>query len=120
MEDYEAYLAGGVLRHAAIFVKDGAGGFYFFHNMTQAEYQAKFNELTGRGLVQTSINVINVGGQDRYAGIWRSMPGQWATYVNMDAAGFQSRFNDFAGQGFRWYKVQGYNNSSRFGAVWTK
>jgi hypothetical protein len=38
----------------------------------------------------------------------------------MTSSDYQSKFTQYTSQGYRLMKVQGYQNSSRFAAIWSK
>lgn len=119
VEDYVGYTVAGQVRHAAIFVKDGQG-FYLWYNMTQAGYDQKFNELWAQGWRTTSFNAAALPWGERYGGVWMKKPGAWVTWYNLSGAQYQQKFEQLGGQDYRLWKIQGYGNGSRFGAIWTK
>ncbi len=117
VEDRVAYSSGGTQKYAVVFVKDGAG-FYELHKMDGAAFQAKFDDLWGKGYRTTSISILDNGSS--YGGVWRAMPGYWVTQAGLSASGYQDKFSELASQGYRLHRVEGYQNSSRFAAIWTK
>lgn len=119
VEDYVAYTIGGQRYQGAIFVKDGQS-FYLWHGMTQAEYQVKWNELWSQGWYTTSFNAAALPAGERYSSVWMKKPGSWATWFNLSGAGYQQKYNELSAQGYRPWKIQGYANGTRFGAIWTK
>ena len=56
----------------------------------------------------------------RVGGIWRKVPGTWATQIGLTPQGYQSAFDSYTSQGYRLYRIQGYADSSRFAVIWTK
>ena len=88
--------------------------------MTPDQYQAKFNELWSKGFHPTSFNVQMLAGGQRYAGVWMSGSGGWANQIGMSAADYQKKYNDFNSRGFRIFKIQGYDDGARFGAIWNQ
>ncbi|WP_413287668.1 hypothetical protein [Bdellovibrio sp. HCB337] len=120
VEDYVGYTIGSERRHGVNFVKDGQG-FYLWYNLTQSEFDLKFRELWNQGWRTTSFNAAALPWGERYGGVWMQKPGAWVTWFNMSPADYQQKFDLYSGQqGYRLWKVQGYGNGSRFGAIWTK
>ncbi len=118
VEDYVAYTVSGQRKHGAIFVKDGQG-FQLWYNMTQAQYQQKFNDLWVAGWRTTSFNAADLPWGQTYSSVWMKKPGAWTTWFNLTTDQYQQKFNDLNSQGYRVWKVQGYGNGY-FGAIWTK
>jgi murein DD-endopeptidase MepM/ murein hydrolase activator NlpD len=119
IEDHVSYTIGGQRRHAAIYVKDNQG-FQLWYNMSPAEYSAKFNQLGAAGWRNTSFNAAALPWGEKYGGVWMQKPGGWATWFNMTGQDYQQKYEEYTSQGFRLWKIQGYGNGSRFGAIWTK
>lgn len=119
VEDYVSYNVNGQRRHAAIYVRDGKG-FYFFTGMTQASFGQKFNELAAQGFYPTSFNAVMTPQGERYACVWMKATGATAMFFNMSAAGYQQKFDYYNSLGFKVKKIHVYGNGSRFSAIWKK
>jgi CubicO group peptidase (beta-lactamase class C family) len=91
------------------------------HNLTSAEYQRLFDELSGRGWRLRCVSGYEVGDEARYACIWDRYAGPgWAARHGLDAAGYQQAFDELGRQGYRLFQVAGYpvQGSPRFAAIW--
>lgn len=119
VEDHVSYTVNGQRRHGAIFVKDGQG-FHLWYNLTQPAYQQKFDELWAQGWRTTSFNAAALPWGERYGSVWMKKPGAWSTWFNLSGSQYQQKYNEHANNGFYIWKVQGYRNGTRFGAIWTK
>lgn len=118
IEDLCSYIVDGKVLYAIIYVKPKtAGAFYSFVDMTQATFQAKFNDLSAKGLHLTSISAVETSAGSRFSAVWRAGGGQWVAF-DLDAATYQTKFDELAGQGYWLHKVQGYANGKRFAAIW--
>lgn len=120
LEDYVSYEMDRVKYQGAIFVLNSDKGFLFWKNMTAGEFQQKFNEMDAKGWRMVNMNISNASDGRIFAGIWRSVAGQWAAYAELSAAQYQEQFSDFSANGLRPYKLQGYGSPARFGVIWTK
>lgn len=116
--------SGNQAKYACIFIKEAnAPAYAAKHGMTAAQYQAEFNNWTGKGYRLVDVSGYTVGGTDFYAAIWEKSAGPaWVARHNMSSTDYQNEFNEKAGQGYRLVKVSGYSsgNSARFAAIWEK
>ena len=64
--------------------------------MTSGQYQAFFNEVTGQGYKPVVVCGYGDGAQDRYAAIFRKIPGApaWQARHGLSAADYQAEFNN--------------------------
>ncbi|MBI3555597.1 MAG: hypothetical protein HY074_04980 [Deltaproteobacteria bacterium] len=115
-----AYVWNGVRRHAAIFVKDGSSNFVYAFNYSPVDYQNFFNWAYGAGYRQTSLYVAEVSGGESMGGEFYALPGSWPVHWGLSAAQYQQVFSDYDSKGYQLYKVQGYNNSRTYDAIWLK
>ena len=109
-------------KFAAIWQKS-RGAFVARHGMTAAQYQAEFNTYTGQGYRLTDVTGYAVGGQVRYAAIWRKQSGPaWVARHGMTAAQYQAAFNQFTSQGYKPAHVDAFsvNGTPYFAAIWEK
>jgi len=94
------------------------------HGLTSAEYQATFNQLVGEGYKPVVVCGYSDGVQDRYAAIFRQIPGvpAWQARHALTSAQYQATFDQLVGEGYRLELVNGYSVSGqdRFAAIWTK
>jgi hypothetical protein len=67
----KGYGAPGGQRFAAIFDKNGGGAWEAHHNMTGAQYQAKFDQMAANGFAPIDVTGYDMGGQAGYAAIWQ-------------------------------------------------
>jgi len=79
-----------------------------------------FNTVSAAGYKQTSLNVEDLPTGQRVDGVFMKMTGTWPAWFNMTASDYQSKFTEYTSQGFQLVKVQGYQNSTRFAAIWKK
>lgn len=95
-------------------------------NMTSAEYQAAFNDLTSKGFRLACVSGYNVGGPEKYAACFTKVPypgmTAWQARHGMTSAQYQQNFDTFVGQGYRLVDVSGYQvgNEARYAALWIK
>lgn len=120
IEDQCSYLIDNQRRHAIIYVRPSTpGAFYAYIGMTQAAFQAKFNELKANDVHLTSIGAVETASGVLFSGVWRSGDGEWHAY-DLDVGGYQAKFDELVSQGYWLHKVQGYASGSRFVAIWKK
>ncbi len=116
--------SGNQAKYACIFIKEAnQPAWAAKHGMTATQYQAEFNNWTGKGYRLIDISGYTVGGTDFYAAIWEKSDGPaWVAKHNMSSADYQTEFNEKSGQGYRLVKVSGYSsgNAARFAAIWEK
>ncbi|MBL1077437.1 hypothetical protein JK358_23825 [Nocardia sp. 2] len=89
-------------------------------NLTAAQHQAAFDDLTAQGYRLTDITATD-GGDPRYSSTWTRNDGRsWQARHGLDSAAYQSAFDDLNNQGYRLTLVRGYevNGSSRFVGIW--
>jgi hypothetical protein len=109
--------------YAAIWAKTGTGAWLASHGMSSADYQAAFNDNVKKGYRLVSVDGYEVGGQARYAAIWRKASGPaWAARHGMSADNYQAAFNDNVKKGHRLTWVNGYTvqGNALYAAIWDK
>ncbi len=95
-------------------------------NMTSAQYQQTFNDLTSKGFRLSCISGYNVAGQERYAACFTKVPypgmTAWQARHGMTSAQYQQNFDTFVNQGYRLADVSGYQvgNEAHYAALWIK
>ncbi len=60
----------GSPRFAAIWEQNGSAGWEAHHNMTTAQFQAKFDQLVAAGFWLSDVTGYQMGNETGYAGIW--------------------------------------------------
>jgi CubicO group peptidase (beta-lactamase class C family) len=119
------YLDGTQDLYAAIWRKPAsAPAWQARHGLTSAEYQATFNQLVGQGYKPVVVCGYSDGAVDRYAAIFRQMPGApaWQARHGLTTAQYQTTFDQLVAEGYRLELVSGYSvgGQDRFAAIWTK
>ncbi len=108
-------------RFACIFQQGATGPWVARHGLTAAEYQAAFNQFTGEGYALGWVSGYFDGSQDRYAAIWRKIPGApaWQARHGLTAAEYQAFFNTVTAQGYKPVVVSGYGDGTqdRYAAI---
>jgi murein DD-endopeptidase MepM/ murein hydrolase activator NlpD len=120
VEEHVAYESNNAARHAAVFISSPKVAFYEYHYMSSPVFNTTFDVLNNAGFRMTNMDVAEVNGGRTYGGIWRKVSGAWTARYGMTTQEYQNYFEDYAAQGFRLYRIQGYADSSRFAAIWTK
>jgi len=94
------------------------------HGLTASEYEAYFDQVTAQGYKPLVVSGYSDGTHDRYAAIFRQMPGApaWQARHCLTSAQYQITFDQLAAQGYRLELVSGYSiaGQDRFAAIWTK
>lgn len=112
--EHVSYTSGGKRYHAGVF-RSKNPGFYTYYGMSSSAFNSKFQQLYSKWqLISMHVNGNTVGG------VWIPKSDNYAAYYGLTSSGYQSKFNQFSGQGMRLYKLQSYNNSTRFAAIWVK
>ncbi len=118
--EHVKYEVGNKVYHAAVFSNKNQG-FYLYHGMTMADFQKKFDDMTKAGYMPTNIQAEEIGGQTTFSGVWVPSKGKaYMALAGLTPQTYQSKFNELSGQGYKLSRVQGYGNSAKFVAIWTK
>lgn len=121
VETRAAYRAGNDRRLAVVFVKDeGGSGFYEYHYMNGSSYQERYDELGSQGWRLVDAEAEELADGVFFGGIWRKASGAWATRHGLTPSQYQTAHQEMSANGFRLERVQGYDDSRRFIAVWHK
>jgi CubicO group peptidase (beta-lactamase class C family) len=91
------------------------------HNLTSAEYQRLFDDLSRRGYRLRCVSGYEVGAEARYACIWDLYAGPaWQARHGLDGQTYQHEFDTLVAQGYRLVQVVGYpiQGTPRYAAVW--
>jgi CubicO group peptidase (beta-lactamase class C family) len=123
LTNVSGYSVGGQDLYAAIWDKSSGPAWEAHHRMTSDQYQAKFNELVGKGFRLIDVSGYAVGSQDLYAAIWDRSPGSaWEAHHRMTSDQYQAKFDQLVGQGFRLKSVSGYavGGQDLYAAIWDR
>lgn len=94
------------------------------NGLTSTDYQNTFNQLVAEGYKPVVVCGYSDGTQDRYAAIFRQIPGvpAWQARHGLTSAQYQATFDQLVAQGYRLELVNGYSvaGQDRFAAIWTK
>jgi hypothetical protein len=118
-QDHFSYYEYGQIRHAMIFVKDGAG-FYFYRGMTASQFEARLREMSAKGFAPVNLNVLEVPNGFYYSAIWKRASGAHVIYYGLTGAGYQQKWAELNAKGYHLVKIQGYNKGTQFAAIWEK
>ncbi|HXG80811.1 MAG TPA: peptidoglycan DD-metalloendopeptidase family protein [Sphingomicrobium sp.] len=81
---------------------ESGGGIAAFHGLTGAQFQARFDEWTGKGYRPTILESYLHGGGPRYAVVFKQAAGPaYSAYHGLDANAHQQKFDTLTAQGFR-------------------
>ncbi len=119
------YFDGGQDLYAAIWrKKPSAPAWEARHGLTSAQYQAFFNDVTGKGFKPVVVCGYSNGAQDLYAAIFHKIQNApaWEARHGLTPAQYQTTFDQLVSQGYRLELVNGYSFSGqdRIAAIWTK
>src|SRR5882757_4478781 len=93
------------------------------HNMSPTEYQAFFNDATGKGMRPVSVSGYTTNGNEKYAALFEKKNGpEWKAKHSMSAADYQSNVTTLGAQGFEVSFISGYevNGQVKYAAIWEK
>jgi CubicO group peptidase (beta-lactamase class C family) len=91
------------------------------HNLTPAQFQSTFDDLTKQGYRLKTISGYVSGGQERFAGLWTKEGGPaWYARAGLSAADYQKAFDDYNKQGFRltWVSAHEVGGVTHFQGIW--
>lgn len=112
----------GQPRFTVIWTKTDGEGFVAYHNMTDADWTAKWNEHVENGKMRLEDRVAyEAGGTRRWAAVFVSDPNPaFAELHYMTPDEYQTKFAEFWDQGLRPWSVDPAELSGglRFGAIW--
>jgi hypothetical protein len=109
--------------YAAIWSKHDAGAWVARHGLSADAYQSEFNKHSAEGYRLVSVDGYEVGGQARYAAIWRKASGPaWVARHGLSSADYQAAFDKNAADGYRLTWVNGYTvqGQAQYAAIWEK
>jgi len=118
-----AHEAGGALRFEGIWEQKGGAAWEARANLSSADYQKTFTDLTGQGYRLLHVYGYASGGNALFAAIFDKSPGPaWQARHNMTSAQFQTTFNDMLKQGYRLNEMSGYDIGGQdyYTGIWEK
>jgi hypothetical protein len=121
--DISGYTVGNQDLYASIWEQRPGPAWIARHGLTAAGFQQEFDRLVGQGYRLIDVSGYNLGGEDRYAGIWEQGPGPaWMARHGMTADQYQQEFNTLGGQGYRLVRISGWpsGGAARFAAIWER
>ena len=116
------YSVGRQAYYAAIWSKTGGPAWSARHGLTAAQYQAAFDDMSGKGYAPTHISAFSMGGSPRFAVIFERGAPPTAARHGLSAAQYQSAFEQYAREGYRLKEVTGYRdgNADRYAGLWVR
>ncbi|QDH70122.1 serine hydrolase [Marilutibacter alkalisoli] len=117
------YEQGGGARYAALWSKQAGPAWAARHGLTPQQYQAAFNDYTGKGYRLSYVNGYEVGGKPYYAAIWQKSSGPaWQARHDLTADQYQAAVTSLSGQGYGVSHVSAFSvgGSPRFAAIFEK
>lgn len=98
----DGFSVGGDVRYNAIFHPAGNVPWQAVHGLNAAQYQQRFDAITGQGFRPTQVESYSSDGEVRYAAIFRKDGGpETRAYHGLTAQQHQQRFDDWSAAGFR-------------------
>jgi hypothetical protein len=95
-----------------------------FHGVAEAQYQAKFDQVTGSGYRPVWVDGYDVAGQTYFNAIFRPDDGTpWVARSGLSAADYQTEFDTWTKQqGYRPLQVESYlsGDAVRYAAIFVK
>jgi hypothetical protein len=121
MLDHFVYYIGNT-RHHAVSYATSADGSYHLYDLTAAQLQQMNDTLEAIGWKPYAISATagRTGSDVRFSAIWRPLPGTWEVDFAMDADSFATKNEQRKGDGYRLHRSQGYDQGTKFLAIWTK
>jgi hypothetical protein len=107
----------------ASFIRAGGAEWAANHGLTGAQYQSRFNEMTGKGFRPVCISGYGTGNGERFAVIFDKSPSTgWVARHGLTAAQYQAEVTAWSNQGFRPLSLSAWRttNGSRFACVYEK
>lgn len=107
----------------ASFIRAGGAEWTANHGLTGAQYQSRFNEMTGKGFRPVCISGYGTGSGERFAVIFDKSPSTgWVARHGLTAAQYQADVTTWSNQGFRPLSLSAWRTTagSRFACVYEK
>ncbi|HEX8392534.1 MAG TPA: C39 family peptidase [Longimicrobium sp.] len=110
-------------RFAAVWRRDADVGWSARFDMDAGGLARQVEERKNEGFAPVTISGYTVGGQTRYAAIWRKRPGvSWESRSDLTAAEFQAWYDRLTPRGYVPVDVSAYpaDGQTRFAAIWER
>ena len=117
--DYFGYSVGGDDYRAALFSSTEGRPFYLWTNQTYSGLKSRIQAGFEDGLAPVSVTVAELDDATRYNVILMPRAGCWHWYVGLSKDSYQATWSSMAARGYRLEKVQGYDGSDKYAAVFT-
>jgi CubicO group peptidase (beta-lactamase class C family) len=121
LQQVSGYVVNGVEYFAAFWEKKAGGAWVAKHNMTAAQYQDAFTDLTNKGYTLKNVSGYEKGGTDLYAAIWEKVSSPlWAARHGIKGSNYQNVFDNMYYQGYVPVFVNAFaaDGSEKFNAIW--
>jgi hypothetical protein len=118
VEDGCTYLDRGVRKHAVTFVKDGNSDFYAIYGYLPANFLNFFRRIYQSGYRPTSLHLEENQAGHLIDSVFMKEPGTWIAKSDLSPDEYDSQAASLVTQGYRLWKIQGYDNSTHFAAIW--
>jgi len=96
-------------------------GWYSYRDMSDAEYEAKLDDLKGKGYRPTDVEVLG-GSTRKYAAIWRKNTDNrgWEVRTKLKDAEFSAKWEEMKNKGYRPIDQEAHTVSGTdyYGAIW--
>lgn len=121
MIDLEMYATGSGIRYAAIWVKNHDNADWKeVHGLDRDDYQAKLDDLTGKGYVVTNFDSYTDGGQ-RYAFVCEKRSGiAYQVRTGRTEVEYANLWREYRDRGYRIIDFECYStpDGMRYGGIW--
>jgi len=123
--DIETYRTGGDNYYGGIWVKNKENRLWHsYRNQTGDDFHEKFLEMKAQGFRPIDLDGAYLGTKLRFSSIWvrNTEQFEWAVRRNVSSSDFGAEFDQYIAQGFKPYKISGYNNgfTTYFATIWIK
>ncbi|WP_299621939.1 serine hydrolase [uncultured Tateyamaria sp.] len=120
--DVDVYKDGSRTRYAQNWRRNDGRDWAVEHDLTSAQYSARFSVHTGNGMRATDIEGFRKGGNTTFAGVWienRENIG-WALWRNLSGTSFREKNQEQAARGRVIVDAEAYmtDDGLRFAAIW--
>jgi Beta-lactamase/Bacterial tandem repeat domain 1 len=121
LQQVSGYVVNGIEYFAAFWEKKSGGAWVAKHNMTAAQYQDVFTDLTSKGYVLKNVSGYEKGGTDLYAAIWEKVSSPlWAARHGIKGSNYQNVFDNMYYQGYVPVLVNAFaaDGAEKFNVIW--
>ena len=118
-----AHEAGGTTRFEGIWEQKGGPAWEAHANLSAADYQKTFDDLTKQGYRPVHVSGYESGGAAHFAAIFEKSSGpDWVARHDLSPAQYQSAFEGYLKKGYRLKDLSGYNVGGQdyYAALWEK